>query len=495
VTSVRVGPRAAVPLLALAGALLRLPLVTKPLSSDEAGFLRVGGQWGHGSSLYGDYWVDRPPLLIGIFQAAESLGGAVPLRLAGILALVAATLVAGAIGRLATDWRWAAPLTAVVPAALMSNAMFGATEVDGELLAVPFVLAGVYLALRALAEVDPPRRRVLWWVLAGVTAVAAASIKQSMLEVFVAAGVGVLWLGLRREWVPAATAAVSFAAGAGAAGGAVLGWAAALGTRPGPLFDAVVTFRGQAAQVISAEASSATGERARALVVSFAGSGAWLLGVIAVLTAVLWWRQREGREPRHPVMPIGFVTAALMVWETFGVVGGGSYWLHYLIGTVPGSVLIAASVVRTHTLRVRWIALASACMFAVSAPATLANLVDDHVTSESQVAAYLRAHATPGQTAVTAFGQTNMLEGTGLEDPYEYLWSLPVRVRDPRLTVFTRVLRHDRPTWVVVPGPTIDTWAVDAARANVVLANHYRDVTQIDEWHVFRAVTPKASAR
>ena len=47
--------------LVLATVLVRVPLVRLPLSSDEAGFLVVGGQWGPGRSLYGDYWVDRPP--------------------------------------------------------------------------------------------------------------------------------------------------------------------------------------------------------------------------------------------------------------------------------------------------------------------------------------------------------------------------------------------------------------------------------------------------
>ena len=56
---------------------------------DEAGFLLVGQQWQPGgTSLYGSYWVDRPPLLVTIFRVASDLGGAVPLRLMGCLATV-----------------------------------------------------------------------------------------------------------------------------------------------------------------------------------------------------------------------------------------------------------------------------------------------------------------------------------------------------------------------------------------------------------------------
>ena len=62
-------------------------------SPDEAGFLSVGAQWQPGgTSLYGDYWVDRPPLLITIFRLAAELGGLVPLRLVGCLATLLAVL-------------------------------------------------------------------------------------------------------------------------------------------------------------------------------------------------------------------------------------------------------------------------------------------------------------------------------------------------------------------------------------------------------------------
>ena len=54
-----------------------LPFVGRSLSPDEGGLLTVAGQWAPGSSLYGDYWVDRPPLLIGLFALADGLGGVV----------------------------------------------------------------------------------------------------------------------------------------------------------------------------------------------------------------------------------------------------------------------------------------------------------------------------------------------------------------------------------------------------------------------------------
>ena len=58
-----------VPIAVGAVALSRLLFLARPATPDEGGFLMVASQW-HvgGTSLYGDYWVDRPPLLIGIFR-------------------------------------------------------------------------------------------------------------------------------------------------------------------------------------------------------------------------------------------------------------------------------------------------------------------------------------------------------------------------------------------------------------------------------------------
>ena len=58
----------------------RLPLIDLPAWPDEAGLLTVGRGWGlgpgaDGRSLYGDHWVDRPPLLVTIYGLAERLGG------------------------------------------------------------------------------------------------------------------------------------------------------------------------------------------------------------------------------------------------------------------------------------------------------------------------------------------------------------------------------------------------------------------------------------
>jgi hypothetical protein len=120
-------------------------------------------------------------------------------------------------------------------------------------------------------------------------------------------------------------------------------------------------------------------------------------------------------------------------------------------------------------------------------PATIITSQIVQAASDVKVADYLRAHARPGDTGVVAFGHANVFEGTDITVPYDNLWSLPVRVRDPQLVDFTTTLRHQRPTWLVVDGPKIDTWAIDSRAANAVIERDYRVVTQIGSWYLFRA--------
>lgn len=113
----------------------RIPFLGHAPWPDEAGFLLVGRQWnGGGASLYGNYWVDRPPLLITIFRVAAFSGGLTALRVIGCIAVGIVVLgcarVAGLIGG-AQAARWAA----VAAAALTISPLLGGYEVNGELLA------------------------------------------------------------------------------------------------------------------------------------------------------------------------------------------------------------------------------------------------------------------------------------------------------------------------------------------------------------------------
>src|SRR3954454_1997598 len=53
--------------------LLRLPWLSVPLGRDEAGIALVAQHW-TGGSLYGEYWLDRPPPLVLLFKLAGLRG-------------------------------------------------------------------------------------------------------------------------------------------------------------------------------------------------------------------------------------------------------------------------------------------------------------------------------------------------------------------------------------------------------------------------------------
>lgn len=484
----RVGwPAGAAPVfvLAVAAVAARVPLLTRPLSPDEGGFLMLAGQWAPGTSLYGDYWVDRPPLLVSLFRLADLLGGgAVSLRLLGAGFVALSVLLAAALARAAvrlgdrTPQRSAlAPICAAATAAVfLVSPLFGASEVDGELLAVPFVLAGLASALTAYAD----RRSLLWWLAAGALGVAAAAVKQNMLEVFVAAAV-LLAATLRRDRTRAAKSAASFVIGVAVTTGGLLGWAALHGTSPADLWDAIVTFRLEASAAIARSAPATTDDRALGVAGAFLGSGALALVVVALMPAV------RGRVVRRPSL-LTTVTVTVLAWEILGAAAGGSYWLHYLVGTVPGLTLAAA--LAASAGRARRVALTAVLTYAgtVAAASVVAVALGPIGTPPADLAVerYLSAHERPGDTGVVAFGDPALLQAAHLSSPYPELWSLPVRVRDPDLVQFTHLLEGaSRPTWVVVDGASLATWGVDPSTAQLVLAQNYRAVHTAGDWHIY----------
>src|SRR4051794_2137323 len=156
-------------LAALCVGLVRLPFLDLRLGADEGGFLAVGGQWHPGTSLYGDYWVDRPPLLIAVFALASALGGTIALRLIGLAAAVAAVVLAGWVGRL-VGGRAGSTVASVATAALVCTPWFDGLEISGELLALPLVLAGVGCVVSADQRSCAPGSRGGWdwrWAAAG----------------------------------------------------------------------------------------------------------------------------------------------------------------------------------------------------------------------------------------------------------------------------------------------------------------------------------------
>ncbi|KQW49199.1 hypothetical protein ASC77_10940 [Nocardioides sp. Root1257] len=458
-------PRVQVGLLAAVAGLAAVPYAGRPLSPDEGGLLLLAGQWSPGSSLYGDYFVDRPPGLIALAALADAAGGGWAFRALGIVAVVAAVLLSGLLGRLAAPDRPAAPvLTAATAALLTVTPLFGGTVVNGELLGLPFLIGGS----AAVVAASRSERWLPWAVLAGVLGAGGALVKQSLLDVFVLA---IVLLVARRRW--GALGAV--AAGALVTVAVAVAGAALLGTAPGELWDAVVVFRHDAAAVIAASATGSTTTRLGGMLLALVATGAPLLAIALARRARgswLWW----------PAL-------AVLAWELFVVLGGGSYWLHYLMGLVPGLVLLTAAAAQRAAHPGRLVTAA----YGVVATSTVAALVwvavQPIARPEEPAVAWLDAHARPGDTAVVAFGGPNILQATGMSSPYPDLWSLPVRVHDPDLDDLSALLAGDgRPTWVVVAGTSLGSWGIDASVADGVLADHYDLRASTGDWTIYRAI-------
>ena len=442
--------------------LVRLPFLLLPLSPDEGGYLLVASQWAPGSSTYGAYFVDRPPLLMGLFGLVDALGGAVPLRLLGLLAVTSAVLLAGRLG----GW-----LPAATAAVFLSTPLFDTMQVDGELLAVPFVIGGVLALVRSL-RVTTAQSAYGGSAAAGALAACAVLIKQNVIDVFVVAAVLLVALALGRQCRSAVRRTAAFGAGAVGALAFALLVSTTRGTGPASLWDALVTFRAQAAAVIHASANAATPHRFHTMLLVLLLSGAPVL----VATTLPGFRdRRSGPDLRWAAL-------ALLTWELVGAGLGGSYWMHYLLAVVPGLVLLTAAVRPTRAVRLGLVAAAVSAMvalggFAVAAPGSGAD---------QQVSAYLRGHARPTDTVVVAFGHPNVVRDAGLSSPYPHLWSLSVRVRDPQLHLLTGVLTGARaPRWIVVDGASLATWGVNPTTAQRELDRHYAEVTGAGDWHVF----------
>src|SRR3954449_7986156 len=171
--------RLVVPAAVAVAVVARLPFLRHALAPDEAGFLLVGQQWRPGgTSLYGSYWVDRPPLLVTLFRLASELGGEVPLRLMGCLAAAIVVLGCAFVARTIAGHRAAAGAAAVA-AGLCVSPLTGGLAVNGELLAAPFVVAGIAAMLAAVHERHEGGTAMAAG-LAGAATVAALLVKQNM---------------------------------------------------------------------------------------------------------------------------------------------------------------------------------------------------------------------------------------------------------------------------------------------------------------------------
>ena len=456
---------------------------------DEAGLFIIGEQWGPpGRSLYGDYWVDRPPLIIwmyaliapfvtighnpdGAFSSAIKLAG-------GAVAAVCVLLSFWLAKRVAPDSRWTHWAAPVLTLALVSSPLLGMPSTNGELLAIPFVLAG--LALLAPALVRPSHRWApLTGFAAGACAMAAAMVKQNFVDVFVFAIIAFVVLAVRREkWQ---LVFVTFVAGSLTTLVAVIGSAVWRGSSLAGLWEAIVAFRFHASALISSEISDTRIERIGILVAAFVVSGA----AAALAVTVPMVLGAEGRQrPRTGVLAIPAV--AMAAWEVAAVAFGGSYWLHYLTGLVPGVVLLiilAGSLERRRGLLTAGVILGTVANAGVWAY----RVIDPpQAREDARVGAYLRQHSDPGDSLLVGFGHSNVYVDAEMRGPDPYMWSLPNRVRDPELRLAERVLSGpNAPDWVTMHDQTVIFWDEAGREARRLVKENYVRHGTVGGWHVW----------
>lgn len=422
--------------------LARLPALTRPLRADEAGFLLVARAWDpQPDSMFGPFWVDRPPSLIAVFRAVDDLGGAPTLRLLGAVVALLSVLLAAALARevgppRATAWG------AGVTAALLSNPVIDVVAVKGELLALPFLLGSMLLTLRAVRRTSVPLA-----LAAGLAAGLAIGLKQNLASGLVFAGVLLLvaWRTGRLAGRPAILLATAGAAGAAAPALATVGWSEAAGVRPATLWDTVYGFRSAAARVIADGGTDAPERRAAILLVIALVCG--LLPVLAGLFAHL-------RELLPDDPPVVAGTVAVVVSDLVGVAAGGSFWRDYLTPLVPGAALCVALVAGRPAAagrRMRGVVVGAAVSAVVAMVFWLAwNATGQQEFDEVRTGEALASAAHPGDTLVVFGGRPDLQEASGLGSPYPYLWSLPMRTRDPGYADLRALLAGpDAPAWLV----------------------------------------------
>jgi hypothetical protein len=439
--------------------LLRLPFLGVGLGKDEGGVAFIARSWGSGhGSLYGSYWLDRPPLLVGLYKLAV-LGGDRGVRVLGAVAALALVAAIALLAR-AVAGRRAGLIAGLLAALLSGSVAIASVYTPAELLAaVPSTLSVLCLVLAHR------RRRTRLVFAAGLLAVAAVLIKQSFLDAGLAGLVFVVASGLADRSVRVRWPLV-YAAGAAIPVAALLAWQLAARLPDGGFVYALVGFRIDALHTLSGS-NLPLHVRVRSLEAPAIASG---LVLVAGLALIGLTRLRGDRVLLATI-------AAWLVGATVGVLGGGSYWPHYLIELVPVSCVAAAAGI-AGSRRVTRVVAVGACT-AVSLIAAVGGIafVAAHPPHQRAmaVARYVRTHARPGDTQYVMYAQANVPYYIGLPSPYPYAWSLMVRAKPGAIAQLQRLLGSaQRPTWLVKWEPAA-RWGLDpGGRTKRLIARHYR---------------------
>ncbi|PUA81753.1 hypothetical protein [Nocardioides currus] len=457
-------PRAVVALSMVAAVLGRIPSLQWPMRPDEAGFLLVARAWHpEPDSMFGTYWVDRPPPIIALFKLSDWIGGPYFIRVVAAVAAAVFVLAAAGTARRLADYAGArgadriGAWVAVATAALTSQAAIDSVAAKGEILGLPVVMGACWFAIGALM------RRSVWHAgAAGLLAVLAIGLKQNLFGGLVFGGVLLLGALLtkrldRRDFTRLAGAAL--------AGGtvpvlAVVGWGLVVGVRLSTLAFVTFGFRVEASEVLAQQPSSTIDARIHTL---------FLITIVSGLGALmLWFVLRVPRLVRRSVVPTAAV-AAMLVVDSAGVFLSGSYWRTYLLVPIAPAVLALGLLLADEQLMARhwrhWIGLTTRVLVAFTVVSSAVSVVEwertrnDYLPTEYLTGRAIGEAAQPGDTLVAYGGRADIQWASGLRSPYEHLWSLPMRTLDPDLDELGAILTGpDAPTWFV-QSKRLDEWS------------------------------------
>jgi hypothetical protein len=437
---------------------LRAPFLGTTLGKDEGGVAFIARHWGSGhGSLYGSYWLDRPPLLIALYKLAV-LGGDVGVRLLGAAAALAIVAGVALLARAVAGER-AGLIAGLLAALLSASAALTTVYTPGELIAaVPATFSVLCLVLAHRS------RRTGLVFAAGLLAIAAVMVKQSFLDagfaglIFLIAS-GLADRGVRARWW------LAYSAGVAIPVAALLLWQVAAQLPDGGFVYALIGFRIDGLHTL-AHSNIPLHVRFKSLQGPVITSRLWLVGALAVLGLT---RLRGDR----------VVTATISAWligAAMGVLGGGSYWPHYLIQLLPVCcVAAAAGIVRSRAVT-QVVVVAAVAVAALVGDIEGITFQADHPqhTRAVDVGHFVRDHARPGDTQYVMYAQANAGYYSGLPSPYPYAWSLMVRAKPGAIPQLRRLLASpQRPTWLV-EFQDIDHWNLDpGGRTQRLIARHY----------------------
>lgn len=431
---------------------LRIPYLTHPLIPDEGGYVLVARQWdGAGPHLYGELWVDRPPLLLAFYRLADALGGVLALRLLTCVAVLALVAIAGWVGWQLAGSRGAA-WAAFAVAGLSASRIVAAQAADAELLAAPLALLCCALVLAAVRESARGTRALAMAAAAGVAGAAASLFKQNMVDGLVFGAALVIAYGISRRISLGDVGRLVAAGAVGAAAVAVflVGWAQWFTPGVDVLWAELYGFRSDALAVILDENLDPPLQRLALLLGLSVVTG--LLPLLVLYFAA--GRRGDNRRDAGPVMA---ATAAMVAYAVIAMALGLSFWSQYLLGLLPAVAIASAGLASVDLAG--WLnrlgpvvvgLVATSGVVAAIAGALIYAGTGYPFGPTEQLVGWMKSAARDGDEMVVTYGAPHLIAESGLDPAYPYLWSLGARTLDPDGARLEQALNGpDAPTWVV----------------------------------------------